>query len=120
MAQGKLVRCSQGVIFDVAVDLRPRSPSFGQWVTTELSAAKGNQLWVPAGFAHGFCTLVPDCITTYKVTQYYSPEHDKGLAWDDPDLAIGWPTVANPATLAAKDRAHPRLANLPRALFTKG
>ena len=112
-AQGKLVRCLAGAVFDVAVDLRHGSATYGQWAGVELSATRLNALWVPAGFAHGFCTLVPDSIITYKVTDYYSAGHDRGLAWDDPALAIAWPEVANPETLSAKDRVQPRLADLP-------
>jgi len=111
-AQGKLVRCAAGAILDVAVDLRHDSPHFGQWITAELSADNGHQLWVPPGFAHGFCTLLPDTIVVYKVSAYYSPEHDSGIAWDDPDLAIAWPACADPQTLSGKDRVQPRLAEL--------
>lgn len=113
MAQGKLVRCAQGAIFDVAVDIRHDSPTFGRWIAVELNPEKCNQLWVPAGFAHGFCTLLPDTIVAYKVTHYYSPEHDKGLAWNDPQVAIDWPGVVAPETLSAKDKVQPKLADLP-------
>ena len=113
MAQGKLVRCAQGAIFDVAVDIRHDSPTFGQWVGVELTPEKCNQLWVPVGFAHGFCTLVPDSIVAYKVTNYYSPENDKGMMWDDPAVGVVWPDVADSATLSAKDKVQPRLADLP-------
>lgn len=111
-AQGKLVRCIQGAIFDVAVDIRHDSPTYGRWVWVELSAERLNQLWVPAGFAHGFCTLTPDCIVAYKVTSYYSPENDRGLAWDDPAIGVEWPAVADRETLSAKDRNQPGLAVL--------
>ncbi|MBC2664431.1 dTDP-4-dehydrorhamnose 3,5-epimerase [Novosphingobium flavum] len=111
--QGKLVRCTAGAIFDVAVDLRTGSPTYGKWVAVELSAALGNQLWVPPGFAHGFCTLVPNTVVSYKVTAVYSPEHDKGVAWNDPDIAVVWPDIAEPETLSAKDRVQPALADLP-------
>jgi dTDP-4-dehydrorhamnose 3,5-epimerase len=112
-AQGKLVRCLAGRLFDVAVDLRSGSATYGQWIAAVLSAVDINQLWVPPGFAHGFCTLEPDSIISYRVTEYYSPEHDKGVAWDDPDIAIAWPEVANSETLSAKDRMQPSLADLP-------
>lgn len=112
-AQGKLVRCTAGALFDVAVDIRKGSATYGQWVGEELSAANGRQLWIPAGFAHGFCTLVPDTVIAYKVTSYYSAEHDKGLAWNDPAVGIDWPAVADPETLSAKDRIQPLLADLP-------
>lgn len=112
-AQGKLVRCAVGAIFDVAVDLRHGSPTFGRWVGAELTGAGLEQLWVPPGFAHGFCTLVPDTLVVYRVTDYYSPADDRGLRWDDPALAIDWPAVADPETLSPKDRTQPRLADLP-------
>lgn len=113
MAQGKLVRCLAGQILDVAVDLRTGSRTFGQWVSVELTPEENNQLWVPPGFAHGFCTLEPDSVISYRVTNYYSPENDRGLAWDDPDIGVDWPSVVDPDTLSAKDRQQPRLAELP-------
>lgn len=119
-AQGKLVRCLAGAIFDVAVDLRRNSPGYGKWVAVELSADKGNQLWIPAGFAHGFCTLMPDSVVCYKVTAYYSQEHDKGVAWDDSDIGIVWPKAADAGTLSAKDRVQPRLADLPAHFVYEG
>ena len=112
-AQGKLVRCVAGAIFDVAVDLRHGSPSYGQWAGVELRADLGNQLWVPAGFAHGFCTLQPDTIVSYKVTSYYSPQDDKGVLWNDPAIGVVWPLEANAETLSGKDRVQPLLADLP-------
>jgi dTDP-4-dehydrorhamnose 3,5-epimerase len=112
-AQGKLVRCLAGKLLDVAVDLRRGSPTFGRWVSAVLSPEDVNQLWVPVGFGHAFCTLEPNTVIGYRVTSYYSPENDKGLAWDDPDVAIDWPDIADPATLSSKDRAQPRLADLP-------
>jgi dTDP-4-dehydrorhamnose 3,5-epimerase len=112
-AQGKLVRCLAGKLFDVAVDLRADSPHFGQWVSTVLTPEANNQLWVPAGFGHAFCSLEPNSVISYRVTNYYSPDHDKGVAWDDPDIAIDWPDVARPDTLSDKDRRQPALAQLP-------
>ena len=112
-AQGKLVRCLAGRVFDVAVDLRNGSATFGSWVSTILSPEENNQLWIPAGFGHAFCTIEPNSIISYRVTSYYSPENDKGVAWDDPDIGIKWPDLADPQTLSAKDRAQPSLADLP-------
>jgi dTDP-4-dehydrorhamnose 3,5-epimerase len=111
--QGKLVRCLAGAIFDVAVDIRHGSPSFGQWASATLSSEAGNQLWVPEGFLHGFCTLMPDTVVCYKVTAYYSREADKGVAWNDREIGIRWPELANEELLSAKDRNQPRLADLP-------
>lgn len=118
-AQGKLVRCTAGMLFDVAVDLRRNSATYGKWISVILTAEKLNQLWIPPGFGHGFCTLEPHSVITYRVTDYYSPEHDKGVAWDDPDIGIDWPEVADSATLSAKDRVQPALAEL-GALFSMG
>lgn len=111
-AQGKLVTCLAGTIFDVAVDIRPGSRSFGQHVSTVMNGGDAVQFWIPPGFAHGFCTLTPDCLVAYKVTAYYSPDHDRGLAWDDPDLGIDWPFDVRQATLSEKDGRHPRLRDL--------
>ena len=113
MAQGKLVRCVAGRLLDVIVDLRQGSPTFGRWVSVILSPEDLNQLWVPVGFGHGFCTLEPISIISYRVTEYYSPEHDKGVAWDDPEIGVEWPSIADPETLSGKDREQPRLADLP-------
>ena len=112
-AQGKLVRCLTGRIFDVAVDLRNGSSTFGKWQSVILTPEENNQLWVPVGFGHAFCTLEADSIIAYRVTSYYSPENDKGLAWDDPQLAIDWPEIADVETLSPKDRRQPRLQELP-------
>ena len=113
MAQGKLVRCLSGRIRDVAVDLRTDSPTFGKSISLILTPEENNQLWIPVGFGHGFCTLEPNSVISYRVTAYYSPADDKGVAWDDPDIAIDWPSVADPDTLSAKDRRQPCLADLP-------
>jgi dTDP-4-dehydrorhamnose 3,5-epimerase len=119
-AQGKLVRCLAGSVLDVAVDLRHDSPTFGRWVSVILSPEQLNQLWIPVGFGHGFCTLEPDSVISYRVTDYYSPEHDKGVAWNDPGIAIEWPDVADPETLSGRDRAQPPLADLPPLFSVKG
>lgn len=111
-AQGKLVSCVSGSLLDAVVDIRKGSPSYGQFVTAELSAKNAKQLWVPPGFAHGFCTLEPDTVISYKVTDYYSPEHDRGMLWNDPDVAINWPVAAHVANLSDKDLKLPRLADL--------
>jgi dTDP-4-dehydrorhamnose 3,5-epimerase len=112
-AQAKLVRVVRGRILDVAVDVRRSSPTFGQHVAIELSADAGQALFIPVGFAHGFCTLAPDTEVEYKVSAPYAPTHDHGLAWDDPALDIPWPVDAKAAILSDKDRRHPRLADRP-------
>ncbi len=112
-AQAKLVRVLKGAVLDVAVDLRRGSKTYGRHVHHVLSAENGEQLLVPAGFAHGFCTLTPDAEVLYKVSAYYNAASDKGLAWDDPALGIPWPVLADKAVLSAKDRVHPKLADLP-------
>lgn len=119
-AQGKLVRCTAGALYDVAVDIRAGSPTYGRWVAAELSAVNGQQLWVPPGFAHGFCTLAPDTVISYKVTAYYSAANDKGLAWDDPAIGVTWPDCARADTLSGKDRVQPKLADLPAFFMHEG
>jgi dTDP-4-dehydrorhamnose 3,5-epimerase len=111
-AQGKLVRVLKGKILDVAVDLRRASPTYGRHVAVEITAESFTQIYVPIGFAHGFCTLEADTEVAYKVTDYYAPANDRGLAWDDPALGIAWPIEAAAAILSDKDRKHPRLAGL--------
>jgi dTDP-4-dehydrorhamnose 3,5-epimerase len=110
-AQGKLIRCTRGAILDVAVDIRTGSPTYGRYVSAELSAANWKQLWVPLGFAHGYITLMDDCEVIYKVTDYYVPECDRGIAWNDPALAIDWRWPESEIILSAKDREHPCLAD---------
>lgn len=112
-AQAKLVRVTRGAILDVAVDIRHGSPSFGRHVAVRLDAAEGAQLFIPVGFAHGFCTLEPDTELAYKVTAPYAPAHDHGIAWNDPELAIDWPVESETATLSDKDRRHPTLRDAP-------
>jgi dTDP-4-dehydrorhamnose 3,5-epimerase len=112
-AQGKLVRAIAGAIFDVAVDIRVGSPTYGQWAGAELSADNGEQLWIPAGFAHGFATLVPDTIVHYKVTAPYDGASDRGLLWNDPAIGIVWPLPLEKAVLSDKDKKQPTLADLP-------
>lgn len=108
--QDKLVRCIRGRIFDVAVDVRAESPTYGRWVGAELSAENGDQLFIPVGFAHGFITLEPDCEVTYKCSDTYAPDHDGGIAWDS--VGIDWLIPAGIAPeLSAKDKVQPALAD---------
>lgn len=111
--QGKLVRVSSGAIFDVVVDVRRGSPTFGNRATAILSADNWHQIWIPAGFAHGYCTLENDTEVQYKVTSYYSPDHDRGIAWNDPALGIAWPVGDAEALLSDRDRKNPHLADQP-------
>lgn len=111
-SQDKLVRCIRGRIFDVAVDVRLGSPTYGQWVGAELSAQNGLQLFIPTGFAHGFLTLEPDCEVTYKCSDTYAPEYDGGIRWDDPAINIKWPISADTQPeLSEKDGRQPLLAD---------
>jgi dTDP-4-dehydrorhamnose 3,5-epimerase len=113
-AQGKLVRVLRGSILDVAVDVRHGSPTYGRHLSLRLDAEKGEQIWVPTGFLHGFCTLEDDTEVFYKVTAYYSGAHDAGILWNDPDLAIDWPVDADSVVLSDKDQQLPLLRELPR------
>jgi dTDP-4-dehydrorhamnose 3,5-epimerase len=112
-AQAKLVRVLKGRIHDVVVDLRRSQPTYGRHVAVEISEESGEQLYVPTGFAHGFCTLQPDTVVLYKVDNIYSPAHDRGVNWADPDLGIAWPVRENDAVMSEKDRALRRLRDLP-------
>jgi dTDP-4-dehydrorhamnose 3,5-epimerase len=112
-AQDKLVRCTRGRILDVAVDIRRSSPTFGRHVAVELSAENWRQLLVPIGFAHAFVTLEPDVEVLYKTTAPYSAANDRGVAWDDPDIAIAWPSLPRGPVLSDKDRRLPRLKDAP-------
>ena len=103
-AQGKLVRVVQGEVFDVAVDIRRSSPTFGQWVGAILSAENKRHLWIPEGFAHGFVTLSETAEFLYKTTDYYAPEYERCIVWDDPTLQIAWPPLPQPPVLSAKDQ----------------
>ncbi len=111
-AQTKLIRVGRGRILDVIVDLRRTSPFFGRNVATELSAENGSQLYVPAGFAHGFCTLEPDTEVVYKVSDFYAPQSDAGVLWSDPDLAISWPVKAEDAVVSEKDARLPLMREI--------
>lgn len=111
-AQGKLVRVVRGRVLDVVVDIRRGSPTFARHVAVELSAENWRQIYVPPGFAHGFCTLARDCEVVYKVSAYYAPAHDRGLLWHDPALGIDWPMAPHDATVSQKDRRQPALAAL--------
>jgi dTDP-4-dehydrorhamnose 3,5-epimerase len=109
-AQAKLIMVLRGRILDVAVDLRRSSPTYGRYVTIEISADTGQQVYIPVGFAHGFLTLTDDVLVMYKVSDYYAPACDSGIRWDDPDIAIPWPMSAADLIISDKDRRLPRLA----------
>ena len=109
-AQGKLVRVARGAVFDVAVDIRRDSPTFGQWVGVELSEDNHRQLWIPAGLAHGFVTLTDSADFLYKTTDYYAPSHERSIAWNDPAIGVQWPVLSVPFQLSAKDQAGKLLA----------
>ncbi len=111
-AQGKLVRCTQGAILDVAVDIRKGSRTYGRHIAVELSAANWKQLWVPPGFAHGYLTLESRCEVIYKVTEYWAPDCERGIAWNDPSLAIDWGISAADVILADKDRSNPCITEI--------
>ncbi|MBN6347930.1 dTDP-4-dehydrorhamnose 3,5-epimerase [Escherichia coli] len=110
-AQGKLVRCVVGEVFDVAVDIRKSSPTFGKWVGVNLSAKNKRQLWIPEGFAHGFLVLSETAEFLYKTTNYYHPESDRGIIWNDPDINIIWPNIAEPL-LSNKDKLAKNISEL--------
>lgn len=110
-AQDKLVRVTRGAILDVAVDIRKNSPTFGKWISLEVTAEKWNQILVPKGFAHGFMTLVENTEVIYKVTDYYSPEHDRSIRFDDPAIGIDWPLPSSGVQLSDKDQKAPLFAD---------
>ena len=111
--QGKLVWVPRGAVFDVAVDIRVGSPSYGRHVAATLTAERGEQMFVPRGFAHGFCTLEPDTLVAYKVDNFYAPDADRGIFWADPALAIAWPAAPAEALLSERDQRHPLFAASP-------
>lgn len=111
-AQAKLVRVVKGRVFDVAVDIRVGAPTYGRHVTVELDGERGEQVLVPEGFAHGLMTLVPDTVVAYKVSDFYAPDHDRGILWNDPELGIPWPMGAGRATVSDRDVRQPRFRDL--------
>jgi len=117
-AQGKLVRVTSGAVFDVAVDIRRDSPTFGRWAGAELSADNHRQLWIPAGLAHGFLVLTETADFLYKTTEFYSPADEGAVRWDDPDVAIAWPNLGEAPKLSAKDAAAGLLRDLPQDGFS--
>jgi dTDP-4-dehydrorhamnose 3,5-epimerase len=119
-AQTKLVWVVRGAVFDVAVDIRLKSPTYGKWASALLSAEKGNQILVPAGFAHGFLTLEPDTIVQYQVDNPYAPAHDRGIRWDDPEIDIDWPLAGAVPTLSKRDAVFPRLGEIETPFVLQG
>jgi dTDP-4-dehydrorhamnose 3,5-epimerase len=119
-AQDKLVRCGKGALFDVAVDIRKGSPTYGRWVGYELSFENGRQLLVPAGMAHGFMTLQPDTEIIYKCSDYYAPETEGAVLWSDADVGIEWPSVGGDPVLSDKDQIAPRFSDLDTPFTWKG
>jgi len=111
-AQAKLVRCVRGAMMDVVVDMRRGSPTFGRWASATISAENRLQIYVPIGFAHGICTLEPDTEVLYKASNFYSPEHDRGVLWNDPALAIDWPVGSDQAQLSDRDKLQPPLEQI--------
>ena len=118
-AQGKLLRVLKGRIFDVAVDIRTGSETYGQWVGVELDSTGGQQIWIPQGFAHGYCTLESDTEVLYKADAYYNPGAEAGLRWDDPDIGIDWPRLESVPTISSKDQTLPAFATLQPVNITK-
>lgn len=116
--EDKLVSCPKGAIFDVAVDLRPDSPTFGRWVGAELTGDNHRQLYLPKGFAHGFQTLADDTVVGYHIAQFFEPGHSAGVVWNDPDIGVDWPLP--PVNISGRDRALPRLRELDPGLLMPG
>lgn len=114
-AQGKLIRVLSGRVLDVVVDIRLSSSTYGEHLAVELCPDRGEQLWIPEGMAHGFCTLEPNTVLSYKVTNFYDPEHDHSLSWDDPALGIEWPVDGDRVVMSDKDAAAPCLMQLKQA-----
>lgn len=118
-AQAKLLRVSSGSILDVVVDVRWGSPTYGHHLATVMSAREWNQIYIPEGFAHGYCSLEPDSVIVYKVNRFYSVDHERGLLWNDPALGIPWPVTEVEAKLSVKDQKNPKLVDLPRYFVYK-